>query len=270
MSTVGATARAGGTLPMSLDRAAWLRSLREVSPEQEDALAPIYDANWGRIDEVHRAFVDDLLERLPPAGRVLDAACGTGQYLGMVLTTGRSVVGVDQSGAYLEIAQAKARGAETARADLQELPFEHEFDGVMCVDAMEFIPPEDWPVVLGGFRRALGDTGWLYLTVELVRDDAIRAATSEARAAGLPVVDGEAIWPEYGGYYHFYPSLDRVRGWLADAGFRVERELEGPWEEDEYAYHHILAGTTAAGALHPSAGRRTDRSVDPDVTGASR
>jgi len=33
---------------------------------------------------------------------------------------------------------------------------------VLCVDAMELIPPEDWPPVLERFRRALRPGSWLY------------------------------------------------------------------------------------------------------------
>jgi hypothetical protein len=48
----------------------------------------------------------------------------------------------------------------------------------------------------------------LYLTVELAREDDVRAANEEARASGLPV---------------------------------IEEDAEGPWHEEGYAYHHVLA-----------------------------
>jgi hypothetical protein len=28
---------------------------------------------------------------------------------------------------------------------------------------------------------------------------------------------------------------------MAGAGFVIEEEAEGPWNSDEYAYHHVLA-----------------------------
>jgi SAM-dependent methyltransferase len=222
------------------DRAAWLLDLRRENERQEDALADVYDASWGETGPTHRAWVERFLSRLPPAGRVLDAACGTGKYLAMVLDGGRSVLGVDHAEAYLAAARAKAPGAETAKHDLQDLPYLDEFDGVMCVDAMEFVPPEDWPLILGRFARSLHAGGWLYLTVELVPEDAVRAANEEARRAGLPVVDGEVIWHDPDPYYHHYPGLPRVRAWISDAGFVIEADEEGPWEES-YAYHHVLA-----------------------------
>lgn len=226
-----------------LDRASWLRELRRANEQQESGLASIYDDSWGEIGETHWAFVERFCSLLPPDGRVLDAACGTGKYFGMVLESGRSLLGVDHTDAYLDRAHSKFPDVPTEKHDLQELPFEDAFDGVMCVDAMEFVPPEEWPVVLERFRRALRRGGWLYLTVELVAPEEIRAANAEARAAGLPVVDGEVIWHDPDDYYHYYPSVEQVRTWVREAGFTVEDDVEGAWV-DGYAYHHVLARTS--------------------------
>jgi SAM-dependent methyltransferase len=224
------------------DRTGWLLELRRANAEQEAGLAEVYDEQWGQIDQTHRAFVERFLSLLPPGGRVLDAACGTGRFARLVLDRGHPLTCVDHTDAYLAKVLEKAPEAETARHDLQDLPFEQGFDGVMCVDAMEFVPPEDWPVVLERFRRALRSPGLLYATVELVPEAEIRAGDAAALRLGLPVIeDGEAIWDEPDWYYHFYPSLERARAWLADAGFEIVDELEGPWVGSEYAYHHVLA-----------------------------
>jgi SAM-dependent methyltransferase len=176
------------------DRSAWLRDRRRVDEQQEDTLACDYDAHRGEIEPTHHGFVERFLSRLPLGGRVLDAACGTGKYFPMVLAGGRLLLGVDHAGAALAIAAAKFRQVPTERHDLQELPYLGEFDGVLCVDAMEFVPPEDWPPVLERFGRALRSGGWLYLTVERAPGDRVRAANQAARRSGLPVVDGEVIW----------------------------------------------------------------------------
>lgn len=223
------------------DREAWIRALRRVNEKQEHVLASEYDHYWGTIEPTHRQFVERFLAMLPPVGRVLDAACGTGKYFGMVQDSGRSLVGVDHTEAYLDDAGRKFPQVPTEKQDLQDLPYRDQFDGVMCIDAMEFIPPEDWPVVLGSFRRALRPGGWLYLTVELAREDRVRRANAEARKAGHPVVEGEVIWEEPDGYYHYYPAREQVRKWLTDAGFTIVEEAEGPWHEEGYAYQHVLA-----------------------------
>lgn len=222
-------------------RKTWLRSVREENRRQEDALSPIFDERWGEIDDTHRSFVERFLSRLPPGGRVLDAACGTGKYFPMVLESGRSVLGVDHSGGHLARARAKFPNVPTERHDLQELPFRDGFDGVMCVDAMEMVPPEDWPVVLERFHRALRAGGMLYLTVERVPEDKVRELNEEARRSGFPVVDGEVMWKEPDeDVYHHYPTMEQARAWLADAAFAIEEDAEGPWHDDGYAYHHVL------------------------------
>jgi SAM-dependent methyltransferase len=235
--------KAGAAPPA--ERTAWLRDLRQVDEQQEDNLAGEFDAQWGEIEPMHHAFVGRFLSRLPPGGRVLDAACGTGKYFPMVLASARRLLGVDHAGGLLAEAAAKFPQIPIEQRDLQELPYRGEFDGVLCVDAMEFVPPEEWPPVLERFRRALRSGGWLYLTVELAPADRVRAANQAARRSGLPVVDGEVIWDEPDGYYHHYPSIQQVRTWLADAGFAIEEEAEGPWHEEGYAYHHVLARVAA-------------------------
>ena len=79
----------------------------------------------------------------------------------MILGSGRSATAVDASGSYLAVVGESWPDATIEKHDLQELPYRDRFDGVMCVDAMEFVPPEDWPEVLERFRDALHRTGWL-------------------------------------------------------------------------------------------------------------
>ena len=225
--------------PAAPDRAAWVLNLRQLNEREEDALAPVFDERWGEIEDTHRVFVESFLSKLPPDGSVLDAACGTGKYFGMVVASGRSVLGVDHAAAYLALAGAKFPQVSTEKHDLQDLPYWKEFDGVMCIDAMEMIPPEDWPIVLRRFCRALRPRGWLYLTVELHPEDEVRALNDEARLRRLPVVEGEVLWEESG--YHHYPAMERVRRWLEGAGFVIEDEAQGPWHDERYAYHHVLS-----------------------------
>ncbi|TMK84992.1 MAG: hypothetical protein E6G44_08495 [Actinobacteria bacterium] len=90
-------------------RAEWVLALRRENEREENALAPVFDERWGEIQATHRAYVVRFLSMLPPDGRVLDAACGTGKYFGMVLASGRSLLGVDHAGAYLAVAGRSSR-----------------------------------------------------------------------------------------------------------------------------------------------------------------
>jgi cyclopropane fatty-acyl-phospholipid synthase-like methyltransferase len=236
----------GRATPSGEERADWLFELRRENERQEDALETS-DAYWTETDDAHESSVDRFLSMLPAGGSVLDAASGIGRYVGTILASGRSVTAVDSSARHLEVIRANFADATTEQHDLQDLPYRDRFDGVMCVDAMEFVPPEDWPPVLSRFRDALHPEGWLYLTVELVPAEQIRSSNEAARRAGLPVVDAEVMWEmtdRSPGYYHFYPSLQQVRVWMTAAGFRILDEVEGPWVDGEYAYHHVLARTS--------------------------
>jgi SAM-dependent methyltransferase len=222
-----------------MDRQAWLRQRRQTAEERHDTIhAFTYDDRYGEIGETHRRFVADLLEGCPPGGTVLDAACGTGKYFGMVLGAGRQVVGTDQSTGMLARARARWPAVPLERVGLQELAFEGEFDAVMCIDAMENIPPEDWPRVVANLRRALRPGGRLYLTVEQPDQAELERVQAAAVAQGLPVVPGEMT--EEGAGYHYYPSRDQVAGWLAEAGLAVEAEDVSD-EGGGYGYLHLLA-----------------------------
>jgi SAM-dependent methyltransferase len=218
-----------------MDRQAWLRERRQTAEERHDTIhAFTYDDQFGEIGETHRRFVADLLERCPPGGIVLDAACGTGKYFALVLDSGRRVVGTDQSTGMLARARARFPSVPLERVGLQELAFEAEFDAAMCIDAMEHVPPDDWPRVVGNLRRALRPGGHLYLTVEEVEDRELEAAFADATARGLPVVRGELAREGY----HYYPSRGQVAGWLDQAGLEVVAQEDSPG--DGYGYLHLL------------------------------
>ena len=219
-----------------VDREAWLRERRQTAEERHDTIhAFTYDEQYGEIGPTHRRFVADLLERCQPGGTVLDAACGTGKYFAMVLDAGRRVVGTDQSTGMLARARARFPGVPLERVGLQELAFDAEFDAVMCIDAMENIPPEDWPRVVGNLRRALRPGGHLYLTVEQVDDEELDREFAEATARGLPVVRGE----ESRDGYHYYPSREQVGYWMEEGMLVVVAEDYSPG--DGYGYLHLLA-----------------------------
>jgi ubiquinone/menaquinone biosynthesis C-methylase UbiE len=218
-----------------VDRQAWLRERRQTAEERHDAIhAFTYDDRYGEIGPTHRRFVVDLLERCPPGGTVLDAACGTGKYFAMVTDSGRRVVGTDQSTGMLARARARFPAVPLERVGLQELAFDAEFDAVMCIDAMENVPPEDWPRVVANLRRAARPGGPVYLTVEQVDDQELDRELADATARGLPVVRGEASRDGY----HFYPSRPQVDGWLAEAGLAVVAEDHS--QGDGYGYRHLL------------------------------
>ncbi len=106
----------------SMDRATWLREQRQKAEADYDTrYAATYDADAEPMTTTHRRYVRRVVRAAPPGGTVLDAACGTGKYFGVVLAAGRHVVGVDQSAGMLDQAAAKHHSAELIQSSLQEL-----------------------------------------------------------------------------------------------------------------------------------------------------
>jgi SAM-dependent methyltransferase len=218
---------------VNMDRPTWLKEKRQLSEERMDHLfAPTYDENWGAsIYPLHHRFVSQLIEACPPHGDILDAACGTGKYWQTILASGRTLTGIDQSQGMLACAKTKFPQVSVEKIGLQEMPYRDAFDGIICVDAMENIFPEDWLLVLNNFHQALKSPGHLYFTVEIADGQDLDRVYQAGIQKGLPVVYGE--WADEEGY-HYYPSMEKVHKWIGMAGFVIVEEAE----EDEY--HHFL------------------------------
>lgn len=219
-----------------MDRRTWLADRRAAVVADYDRDAPSYDAE-AYPAELHPEFVSRLVETCPPGGVVLDAPCGTGRYFPLVTATGRRVVGVDQSSGMLERARAKGLAEALHHVGLQELALEAAFDATMTIDAMENVPPEDWPLVLSNLRRATREGGHLYVTVEEQSELDVDAMLASLVARGLPAVRGEVIEGDVAGY-HYYPSREQVADWLAAAGLEVVDEATEP--QGGWAYWHLL------------------------------
>jgi cyclopropane fatty-acyl-phospholipid synthase-like methyltransferase len=219
-----------------MDRIAWLQQMRRGCEEQYDLESPVYDEEGGVYSNIaHQQFLQEFLDLLAQNSKLLDAPCGTGRYLPYLLEKGHSVVGIDQSQGMLERAKAKFPTVQFEKLGLQEMAYQELFDGAICMDAMENVPPEDWSLVLGNFHRALKTQGCFYFTVETMEmadADEIQRAFERAQQAGLPVVYGE--WPDQVPY-HYHPTTQQVREWTQQAGFEILKDGNG-----EIWYYHIL------------------------------
>ena len=219
-----------------MDRYTWLAERRAAVVADYDAEAPSYDMNLYPAD-TQEEWVARLLTLIPPAGTVLDAPCGTGRYFSLITGAGMRVVGVDQSAGMLAQARARNPAVWLEHKSLQELSYAAEFDAAITVDAMENVPPEDWPAVLANLSRAVRKGGLLYLTVEEVSDLRVDHAFDAPSARGLPAVRGEMVEGDVAGY-HFYPGRNQVLAWFAAAGLDVIDE--GYSAEEDWGYRHFL------------------------------
>src|SRR4051794_12069218 len=174
-----------------MDRVSWLAERRRAVEADYDDDSSNYDGEGGDYPTpLHRSFIDRLLQTTPEGGLVLDAACGTGKWFAAVVKAGRRVVGVDQSPGMVAQAREKHLAERVEQIGLQELRFHPEFEAAMVVDAMENVPPEDWPLVVGNIAHALKPGGHLLLTLEEQDDAAVDEAYRQLTDAGHPAIRG--------------------------------------------------------------------------------
>lgn len=220
-----------------MSRSEWLKEKRQEAEKGYDQVwSANYGDKWGTYPNAsHLQFIQKFIEHLPQNSTVLDAACGAGRYIPYLLGERFVVVGIDQAQGMLDRAKEKFPEVQLLKIGLQEIAYEEVFEGAICMDAMEHVSPEDWPIVLNNFQRALKKQGYLYFTVEIQDEAEVKAAFEEAQRSGLPVVYGEWINDEV---YHYYPPLEQVREWVQEAGFAIVEEDEGD------GYHHFLMQKT--------------------------
>jgi ubiquinone/menaquinone biosynthesis C-methylase UbiE len=238
-----------------MEREEWLKKMRLQAEALYDQISPQYWVTFGFYEnKTHRAFLGRFLEKVTPGSTILSAGCGAGRYDGFLLDAGHPVVGIDQSEGMLKRAREHYPQVRYEKMGFQEMAFREEFTGLICMDAMEHICPEDYPGALGKFQQALKPGGLLYFTMDRENPDKLREAYEKAWAKGLPVVFGEVVdeidetynqvmastQPVGGGLsdsavYHFYPSLEQAREWITQAGFEIEEEGFGS------GYHHFIA-----------------------------
>lgn len=238
-----------------MERAEWLKQMRKRTEELYDRFAPRYWVTWGLIvEEAHHVYLQKFLERVTPDGTILSAACGAGRFEGMLLEAGHSVVGIDQSAEVLKLAKEHFPEVEYKKIALHEMDFREMFDGIICMDAMEHICPEDYPGILQGFWEALKPGGVLYFTADREEepDFDLQMYFERGKALGLPIVFGEVADQEAfeqamameqievpdeltdRAVYHYYPPLGKVREWIDQAGLTIEEEGAGN------GFHHFV------------------------------
>jgi SAM-dependent methyltransferase len=128
-----------------------------------------YSFTKGTAQEV--AFLLESLD-LRPGMRLLDVGCGPGRHAHAFAEAGLTVVGIDISRRFVQLAQEQAPpGARFERADARSLTFDAEFDAVisLCQGAFGLTGGPGAPLdgdgaVLGGMARALRPGGQLALS----------------------------------------------------------------------------------------------------------
>jgi SAM-dependent methyltransferase len=165
-----------------------------------------------------------VIETLPP-GTVLDAACGTGRYSIMLADRGHDVIGVDQSGAMLDIARQKLPSGDFHEGDLTALPLpSRSVDAVVCALALVHVP--DVASALREFARVLRPGG------RLVISDVHPFLVMLGWQAHFPVQDGGDGENPRRGFMRLHCHLaSEYTGTATAAGLRLRSLAEPPLTE---------------------------------------
>lgn len=215
-----------------MERRQWIIEKRKKAEERYDTIFSCdYDEKWGYVEKKHERMVKEFIELIPDRGYVLDAACGTGKYWYLLNKHDLIVKGVDQSSEMLSKAKSKCEKYEIDKIGLQEIDYVDMYDGIMCVDAMENVFPEDWVKVIKNFYKALKKKGILYFTVETISIEEKDEAFAIGKKQGLPVIYGEVA---HEGGYHYYPEIEYVKNILENQCLTIVKE------DVSEGYYHFL------------------------------
>ena len=124
--------------------------------------------DWGRYWGTFARPVWEPLVRTAAIGhgtRVLDVGCGTGELLEHLQELGARPAGVDPASRMVELARARAVGADVRLGDFERLPFDDgAFGALLAVNAVQFAADQERALaeaarvlVPGG---TLGLAGW--------------------------------------------------------------------------------------------------------------
>jgi SAM-dependent methyltransferase len=118
-----------------------------------------YDEPGNPLIALDEPIVREILGTLP-AGRALDAACGTGRYAQILAAAGHDVVGVDGSPDMLAIARDKVPQGRFELGELAALPLpDASVDLVTCGLALPHVP--ELGPVFAEFARVLRRGGFV-------------------------------------------------------------------------------------------------------------
>jgi SAM-dependent methyltransferase len=116
----------------NMDRNSWLKQHRQDAEESYSKLwSPTYDVDGGVYgNESHQQFIQKILSLVTQPGTILDAACGTGRYMGMLLEKGHIVIGIDQAQCMLDQARNKFPSVKFSKSQNEKCKPENRGAGV--------------------------------------------------------------------------------------------------------------------------------------------
>jgi demethylmenaquinone methyltransferase/2-methoxy-6-polyprenyl-1,4-benzoquinol methylase len=225
--TTASPTNAGGTSVTSAKRNGTLvqgEEKKQMVRSMFDTVAPRYDV----VNKIISGGLDISWRRrsfnalcLPAGSRILDLACGTGDFCRLLLSRGMKAVGLDMSSGMLGMARCES---PLVLGDALELPFsEGSFDGVVCGFGLRNFA--DIPSVATELARVVRPGGRIALLEVSIPSSAIARAGYQAWFEhAVPAIGGLLSDPAAYRYLpdsvEYLPTPERLRAMLREAGFR--------------------------------------------------
>lgn len=164
------------------------------------------------------AYVDKVLEGLPPGAKVLDLGCGTAEPFGSyIVGRGYQLTCVDQSAGMLKFARQNVRTAEFIHGDMIDVELPGPFDAAVVWDSMFHVERKHHAAIYQKLSHALKAGSRVLFSVggsaPDEKDDRVEGFTSE--------MFGQTFY-----YSGFAPEV--TRRIIETAGFEIEL-----WEVDD-------------------------------------
>ena len=146
---------------------------KEIVRKGYDAIAARYLAARSE-DSEDVQLLQELVQRLSPGAKVLDAGCGAGVPVTRRLSESFSVTGVDFSEAQIRLARQLVPRAQFVLQDITQLSFpDDSFDAICSYYAIIHIPRGEHSSILRNFYRMIRPSGLALLCLgasDLERD----------------------------------------------------------------------------------------------------
>jgi SAM-dependent methyltransferase len=177
-------------------------------------------------DDDSRAKLLDALQSFAPRGRVLELACGTGQWTAALVERASELTAVDASPEMLAIACARVRDDRVRfiQSDIFAWRPDQRYDVVFFSAWLSHVPPQRFDRFWKLVADSLTETGRVFLIDERPAAAADEQVISGAAAPAVarPLSDGT----RYRTVKVFYEP-DELRGRLADLGWAVSADSVG-------------------------------------------
>ena len=181
-----------------------------------DEYLHLYQFPAERTDPEVAFLVSEFTERISPAGRVLDLACGQGRHAVALAKQGYCMVGLDYQRNLLEVATQAAQDqgvdASFVCGDMRKLPFQDGvFDAVTNLfTAFGYFSDTENRQVLGEVARVLRPDG--YFIIDVANRDALIRQAQQRSWKRLPdgtMVVSEWTWDVQQGRYTHWQFVNR-------------------------------------------------------------